>query len=944
MRFPRLIGVLTIGLLVLGCIPPGVAKANHAPDSTYDTLDILFLVDQSQSMGGPDYRSQYNTAATDGRGLRFSAVQYAIDWLGNFRVQQARVGTKLNLDLSVTNFGGQDNQHPNPNALQEITLDWKAIDAATVDEWSASRNSLTNAVSAETFGKRNLGSSDFVKAFEKAYTQFSTRNKENALQVIVLLTDSEPCAPDTFFEPNCTREQDKQKHMKQLADGVKSKFSATNQLIYAVLLYSDRIQRIYHDQWQAVAPGRAFEINKADDIPAKFSNILTDVGTRMVNSADKDIQLGKWTELPRPAPGTTTLDAEDGKRPMEVPPYQQMMTVWLLKSNNDAQLRLITPGGKLLGGPSSVVNQDKNVVATDDVLLVTERQTTYEMWIVGNPTPGTWTISTQLKGTDNADPGASYLESTVRAGVNVSLPDGFQFMFQPVAIMMTITGVDGKPLPSYPLPDQPKVLGNVSIISPSGAGIVAPLGQAEKDKSNLYTARFIPFEAGLYKVAVQVHAGDGSTGLNYSSPLLDLPSVRTTVTVDGLEAETLQFIQQRYQLRFYDPQGKPLPNISVNDFSMTLLREGDTNCRAPNGNAEKLPAFKMMDGVPTIEGDHRTPGNHVVCVNVAISDPTTPNHEVHVVLDGQYKTLRVNAVQPLALKLSAPVERSASDHSSIILLDQSSTPVWIPVIGSVARPYWEMSPVKIEVHIVDAGSGKDVPVRQDLEPTQINNFLKLTILNRDHQPVSGDAALQPTADNAVWSVVLPGLGSGDYTINIDALPGQLGKTNRAILPADIHFSQAVTVNPNYLVLGIQVGMAVLAFLISLLILSGLWELIRNWLNPLKGVIEIYAVDTGGASSPVHEPFVLDKNRKKQHRLKFRLQDLPVVRPPLTGLTVQTIGLFPRNPNIKVFYRLQNERKPVELAQGEKKLLYEDLDGSSYFLLRVQDQVDEANEA
>ncbi|MEM6284561.1 MAG: VWA domain-containing protein, partial [Chloroflexota bacterium] len=84
--------LLALGLCAL-LLRPATAQTN-----TYQGIDLLFLVDQSGSMGGVES----GAAATDPLALRFEAVQYALTTLSEYR---RVVPSDTTLRMAVVNFG-----------------------------------------------------------------------------------------------------------------------------------------------------------------------------------------------------------------------------------------------------------------------------------------------------------------------------------------------------------------------------------------------------------------------------------------------------------------------------------------------------------------------------------------------------------------------------------------------------------------------------------------------------------------------------------------------------------------------------------------------------------------------------------------------------------------------------------------------------------------------
>ena len=88
-RYRRIINTVCIVLCLLLLTQTMVLAQSDGEDvSPYTGLDIIFIVDQSGSMGGaafnPRNDSRIPDVAMDPDGLRFQAVQAMVTWLGGF--------------------------------------------------------------------------------------------------------------------------------------------------------------------------------------------------------------------------------------------------------------------------------------------------------------------------------------------------------------------------------------------------------------------------------------------------------------------------------------------------------------------------------------------------------------------------------------------------------------------------------------------------------------------------------------------------------------------------------------------------------------------------------------------------------------------------------------------------------------------------------------------
>ena len=137
-------------------------------------MDVIFLIDQSNSMSGTDANDKYNN--------RIQAYQIAIEWLAQNQYSLCQNATHR---IGVISFG--DNV--------EVDLELKAI-PGDQDTWEVIRESMTEAVES-----KQMGNTDHALAF-RAAKEMLDRNPDPDSDVprktaIVMVTDGQPCIPGT---------------------------------------------------------------------------------------------------------------------------------------------------------------------------------------------------------------------------------------------------------------------------------------------------------------------------------------------------------------------------------------------------------------------------------------------------------------------------------------------------------------------------------------------------------------------------------------------------------------------------------------------------------------------------------------------------------------------------------------------------------------------------
>ena len=88
--FRKLVRYFVLALILIALVAPGSPlKALEQPDNDLAGANIVFLIDQSGSMGGSEYGSTSHPVANDQDGRRFEAARFATNFLGELRYTYA---------------------------------------------------------------------------------------------------------------------------------------------------------------------------------------------------------------------------------------------------------------------------------------------------------------------------------------------------------------------------------------------------------------------------------------------------------------------------------------------------------------------------------------------------------------------------------------------------------------------------------------------------------------------------------------------------------------------------------------------------------------------------------------------------------------------------------------------------------------------------------------
>ena len=919
--------------LLLVFVLLGVMKtdtSSFAQSSSYAGLDVILLVDQSGSMREGTPR---RPTATDPLGILFDATQFAIDWLGNFRAQQALFGTELDINVAVVNFGGAVFSRESDT---EIALPLTDLVPTNLENWQDERGGLLNQVSEETFGiDRDLGQTDFISAFEQAFDLLPADSSR--FQVIIVLTDGTPCAPLRFIDNNCSTFSDLQNHMRAVNDRVDERFAAPNQQVYVVALdAANDFWGSFAASWEQIAPGRAEQITRADEIGVRFNDILIGAVNRLPIENDSLTRLGDLVELPRPTNIQLPLPADENSlKGYDVPPYQQLMSVTLFKSRNDSELVLFDPNQKRLG------------VDSPSVSIYDDGNTAIAVWQILNPTPGRWQMGTEFAQGNEllADPNANISVDLLRAIFRLNTPQAAQAMYRPVAVGIQVTDANNQPIEAYSDASY-RLEGTVRIIDPNGATQSFDLEQSGEE-AGFYGATFTPIESGDYRVEVQASAGSGEDQVTFEDSDEDLRVNSTTIELGGLQQQTEQFVPAEYTLNFRSG-GQLVSGIQVNTFEI-MVTPPDQPCDSGASPIEQFSNTLGSDesGAYKLTVEYSESGARAVCLNVAIVDEVTGQPHTPDDIPMTYM-IEVVPVKPLSLKLTDPVERQPGNEATISLTDRATFPTWLPLFDGVPlniRPYWAAMPVRFTVQVVEQAD-VNTPVNLASELSQTTDSISAESLftlhltdnhNTDLAATDG-VALRPTGDPSIWSATFEALPSGNYTLFIEANAAEsVGSDNLVFLPDDRIAIYRLAVNPNY---GAWLFQAIvfgsMALVAGSFVLATVIAPTGRRLSRVTGTLAIYCKDgITGKTNIIGAAHELGSYERQRHLLRrhdlvhLRLGDLPVVRPPLTHLSVR---LQPgKRSRYEVIYGLQGKKTTIPLEAKRPYRLPWDNDQNEYFI-------------
>jgi len=600
------------GRSVVAQVPTPTPGLSTSPAPS-NGLDILFLVDQSGSMGGLAYKAQTDPPS-DQFGLRFEAVQYALRTLAEY---QSALGSNFAFRMAVLSFGD----------TPELSLDWTDINPSAAN-WPKQENTLIDQLSASHFGKRNLGNTNFLAAYKEAEQLFGKLPAAAGthFKAIVVLTDGAPCVPAVF---SCTLNGEQANHMNQLVAQSTANFADYKQYVIGIDAHNQFWTRL-EPYWTKVVGTRGFarRVKDSTEVGQVFLEILLDLvrTTQAARGGSADADIGQ---------PITFVAGQDTS--IVVPPYLESVRFTVFKTQPK-------PGVQIKGADGSVLRSSAAQV------IVSGENSPIEVWKISSPPPGLWTLSALQKLTDVK----VYLD-LIRVPFKLELLPTAPFRRLPISIQLTLLGPDGKPLPGY-ADQRYQLAATLTITTPAGKIETLDLAAGS---AGTYAGSYTPLDAGRYQLDVAASAQtidgkpfkvlDQTAAKTVIIPNLSL-AVQRDPTSDVLLSQSMTISAQ-----LVDGDGKRqvLPQIAVN---ATLLNVTDIS----SGTGKPVASYELVadaTGLYSVSVAAESTGQYQLQITAR---PKSNDANPPAALDQQFlPAFRVRPAHLISLKVISPLPDGA---------------------------------------------------------------------------------------------------------------------------------------------------------------------------------------------------------------------------------------------------------------------------------------------
>ncbi len=642
----------------------------QAQSTLYDGLDIVFLVDQSGSMG----RINSTIPPNDRLELRFYSFPSIVSLLGEFRIS---ISNHTSFRIAIVNFG--DRVEPWTFSLSNSV--WQEITPNSRDEWRPQYARLKQDFERmrDIFSQRDLGNTDFLSAFEKASELFQQLpdSPGRRLRVIMVLTDGQPYLDTPGFNVN--------RYMERLVTYVQSNFPEPDYRIYVLGMvdWSSAYWQRVEPYWNRVTNDPCTSVSCPDERLDRAGLVASndDVGKRF-----NDILLTLKRELIKPA-DVNDVDTDIKTGPLTVPPYVKIIRFVYFKTNPSQRL--------ILSDPQGVINEQRSGVEIEGL------DTPIQVIRITNPIPGRWQVTTEPRSLD-VDISMQYIFAQSR--LESPSPARMQVQFVPFSIKYMLLDEFGQPLPVYSDP-----LYRLKVSARIRAGDQTWDLTLKEDGQGSYLTEFMPLVTGRHTIEVRAESQDydGNPIVVFDGEIGAVTVSPIRIAITDMPAVWYQYLEQPITLQLQDESGTP---VQVPDMLQVTVSIGNESLKLSPVSATTYQALY-------------TPQNAGRQTLHAVVTALNPDNTIIPVLDEDIGTFEVLPTTRVDLEVLEPTQLEQLDTN---LLPWEHNPLTLRVrvqdeYGQPLNPQDIFSSEVVSSYLslkgVNQNTGEQIGVPLMLKPT-----------------------------------------------------------------------------------------------------------------------------------------------------------------------------------------------------------------------------------
>lgn len=606
-------------------------------DENYTGVDVVFLVDQSGSMGG----SREHPEPNDPNGLRFSGLQQMVERLAGYRLNYFH-DSPVQFQIAVVYFGSRT----------RIIVPPTIIDPDTSDEWQPLSDRLESQLAVAAF-PGHLGDTDHLSALQEAKRVLQEMQQTwqggRHLQAILMLTDGESylsCPETNEGAPDHCQDGEFQSdvYRDKLAAYFQSGELAYPRYRFFVGAINDRSREYWSSvrtNWEDWTHNNA-KLVDTDTMWAFFEGILAELTVNEPGLADKKTTRGEVVEIPE------TQDR------IPVPPYLQEITFIIHKPKPDVRVKLYQDGQLLEGLATTTIKGKTQYIESITIL---------------NPEPGYITIERPVS-TGILRIFMIQIVANAACDPLSSVPQ-----YIPVRLQCTLSGRGGT-LPPYTDPHfRLTVEAEIQGDGASQHLALTPQGESK------YTAYYLPTQPGKYafSIVASTQKPDGEPFELFRKPPEGMASFTVEPTTARLNVEGMPtaLVSAPVSVTLVDEKGVPLSvppdSASFVEMRLTLtLADQQTSVDLSSDSAGYQGHFAAPG-----------PGSYRVHLLGQVEDPATGQQ--FVAFNEEIGKLEVSSPKVVWEGFSSPWPQYRPASVTFFLADQMGNP-----IGDQVEPGWRL--------------------------------------------------------------------------------------------------------------------------------------------------------------------------------------------------------------------------------------------------------------
>lgn len=882
-------------------------------NATLSGIDLIIAIDNSGSMyKGASSRTQsdgidmglrvvsdnnylpYFNQPTDPSNVRYDLARFVLDWFADFSGAQTNRGQIFDNWASVVGFDDS----------ASTLLTWTRLNQPPNNSPSPTVNPTGFTIPDPPSGVAN---SNYIALYEQIKTLYDLRTEPNRQRLVIIISDSLPCAPDYQFDnvlngqPGFDRTCANNSSYylpRHLSEASAQRVSGVEYNLF--FLVDPAVEALYSNyRWSDIAGN----VQYADEdgiygIGEDIINLLMDKSAQVIGGGDRS---------------TLGLSFANASGTLTVPPYQQLAELTLLTTQPPTNT------------PDFSYSLNNNSLLPDTIVF-NPTSGAFRRVQFNNPPPGNW----EIESTQGVSVLAFAAYKPAPVGFNVSTTS--TSVFDPVRLYYQIGDS------SDSLDTQYGIDFDVQVRIPDIGTFPVEMKPTEDGLG--WEGEFVPTVARDHIVTINAVPAANWAGQLSDTSFLIPENASTTVKVNERELEAQIFASV--------PELAPITSRVGDDLSITLA-QGITitlgfadNMLSFDDRFSAVLSFAPLETASGASGDaclsrevalelsadkkqlstgelqFANTGDCQLQLQALITDERLlGENSIPIFNEDDLVKLHVANTIQLTFELRDN-DAEKIDDKELEVNDRESMPEFFTGEGVLGLVYWPYTTTSYEVVMLDQNR---FPIWPQFASTVAPDTIPFTllVLNDDDENLAEtkNIQIQPTDNRGVYGFTLSGLEPGIYTIQVELNELQLNETYQ--YAPDLFAETGRNIQVSTLVVKDSPADDLSRYLVG-----GLFGILAVWgagkiglrytrgRNPLRNHLIVYE-----SADYIEEHHVWHYNfndiKPRRNSYKVPISELPMWRPPIVEVEARTGGKTDGSAIITV--RISDSQ-----SDGNKKVL------------------------